>query len=191
MSLDIAANRTAAKYGKGEQLRRVAWGCARLLFRASPRPCYGIRRWLLRRFGARLGRGVNVSPTALVYFPWLLEIGEYAAVGDAAMLYNLGPLRIGPRATISQRAHLCGGSHDYTDPAMPLLRLPITVEADAWVCADAFVGPGVTVGAGAVVGARAAAFKDVAPWTIVGGNPAKVIGRRELRSRTSAARGDD
>ena len=137
----------------------------------------------MRRFGARVGRGVNVSPTAQVYFPWMLEIGEFAAVGDGAFLYNLGPLRIGPRATISQRAHLCGGSHDYTDPAMPLLRLPITVSADAWVCADAFVGPGVIVGEGAVVGARAAAFKDVAPWTIVGGNPATVIGRRELRLR--------
>jgi putative colanic acid biosynthesis acetyltransferase WcaF len=189
MSLDIAANRAASKYGKSEQMRRVTWGCGRLLFRASPRPCYGFRRWLLRRFGARVARGVNVSPTAQIYFPWMLEIGEFAAVGDGALLYNLGPLQIGPRATISQRAHLCGGSHDYTDPTMPLLRLPIAIEADAWVCADAFVGPGVTVGAGAVVGARAAAFKDVAAWTIVGGNPATEIGRRVIGIGSSVNNG--
>lgn len=182
MTVDVSANRATRKYTRGEQFRRVLWGGARLLFRASPRPCYGFRRWLLRRFGAKVGAHVHISPTAIVYFPWMLTVADHAAVGDAALLYNLGPLVIGPRVTVSQRAHLCGGSHDHTDPAMPLLRLPITIEADAWVCADAFVGPGVTVGQGAVVGARAAAFKDVAPWTIVGGNPAKVIGQRALRS---------
>jgi putative colanic acid biosynthesis acetyltransferase WcaF len=180
MTLDIDVNRSTRKYSHNEQLRRVLWGGARVLFRASPRPCYRFRRWLLRQFGATVGASVHISPTAVVYFPWMLEIGDRAAVGDAALLYNLGPLVIGPRATVSQRAHLCGGSHDHTDPAMPLLRLPITVEADAWICADAFVGPGVTVGQGAVVGARAAVFKNVEPWTIVGGNPAKVIGQRKL-----------
>jgi putative colanic acid biosynthesis acetyltransferase WcaF len=181
MSVDVSANRAAAKYTTSEQARRVLWGCGRLLFRAAPRPCYGFRRWLLRQFGANVGVNVHISPTAVVYFPWMLAVADHAAVGDGALLYNLGPMIIGPRATISQRAHLCGGSHDHADPAMPLLRLPITVEADAWICADAFVGPGVTVGQGAVVGARAAVFRNVEPWTIVGGNPAKVIGQRKLR----------
>ena len=73
------------------------------------------------------------------------------------------------------------GTHDYQDPSLPLLRLPIEIGAEAWVCADAFVGPGLTVGEGAIVGARAVAMKDVEPWTIVAGNPAKFIKRRELK----------
>jgi putative colanic acid biosynthesis acetyltransferase WcaF len=184
--LDIAANRAGRKYGVREILARVAWGAGSVAFRWSPRALHGLRRGLLRAFGANVGREVHVSPSARVTYPWLLTIGDYAAVGDEALLYNLGPLTIGPRATVSQRAHLCGGSHDHGDPTMPLRRLPIIVEADAWVCADAYVGPGVTVGKGAVVGARAAVFQNVEPWAIVGGNPAQVIGRRSLRSSGSS-----
>jgi putative colanic acid biosynthesis acetyltransferase WcaF len=87
---------------------------------------------------------------------------------------------IGEKVTISQRAHLCAGTHDHTDPAMPLRKPPIEVGDQAWVCADAFVGPGVAVGEGAVVGARAVAVGDVEAWTIVAGNPARVVGKREL-----------
>jgi len=65
---------------------------------------------------------------------------------------------------------------------MPLITSPIVIENQAWICADAFIGPGVTIGKSAVVGARAAAFKDVEPWTVVGGNPAKFIKKREIKS---------
>ncbi len=77
--------------------------------------------------------------------------------------------------------HLCAGTHDYADPSMPLLKPPITVGDQAWVCADAYIGPGVTIGEGAVVGARAVIVKDVPPWTIVAGNPARPIKKRVIR----------
>jgi putative colanic acid biosynthesis acetyltransferase WcaF len=180
MSLDIVANRRASKYSTKEQGLRVFWGIGRIIFRFTPRPFYAVRRGLLRVFGARVGVHSNVSNTARITFPWMLELGDYAAIGDEVHIYNLGKVQIGSRATISQRAHLCAGTHDHSDPAMPLLRLPITIGADAWICADAFVGPGVNVGEGAVVGARAAAFKDVERWTIVGGNPAAFLKTRIL-----------
>lgn len=110
-------------------------------------------------------------------------MGENSAIGESALIYNLAPMAIGDRATISQRAHLCGGSHDYTDPTMPLIKSPIHIAKDAWVCADAFVGPGVTVGVGAVIGARAVVTKDVLPWTVVAGNPAREIRKRQLVSK--------
>ena len=110
-----------------------------------------------------------------IYFPWNLTVGDYAAIGEDALVYNLGPVTLGARVTVSQRAHLCAGTHDYADPAMPLEKPPIAVGAQAWICADAFVGPGVTVGDGAVVGARAVAVKDVPPWTVVAGNPARPV----------------
>jgi len=112
--------------------------------------------------------------------PWNLEIGDESAVGEAALLYSLGPIRIGSRATISQRAHLCAATHDFRKRDLPLVRLPIEIGDEVWVCADAFVGPGVTIGHGAVAGARAVVVKDVAPWTVVGGNPAKQIGTRTI-----------
>jgi len=176
--LDVAQNRSAQKYSRGELARRVLWSVVQPLFRFSPRPCFGWRCFLLRLFGAKMGRHVHVYPSVTVTIPWNLEVGDYAAIGNHALIYNLGRIAIGPRATISHGAHLCAGTHDYTKVDFPLLRPPINIREEAWICADAFVGPGVTVGAGAIVAARAVAVKDVAPWTIVAGNPAKFIKER-------------
>jgi putative colanic acid biosynthesis acetyltransferase WcaF len=138
---------------------------------------------LLRRFGAQVGRHVHIHPTARIFIPWDLSIGDWSSVGFDALLYNLGPLKIGQRVTISQRAHLCGGTHDHRDPTMPLIKSPITIEDDAWVCADAFLGPGVNIGEGAVVAARAVVVKDVVSSSVVGGNPARLL--RDSRFRDS------
>ena len=161
-------------------VRRVCWMVGKYLFHWSPRPFFGWRRFVLRLFGAEIGDGVHIYPSATVYFPWNLSVGDRSAIGEGALIYNLGPVTIGERVTVSQRAHLCAGTHDHTDPAMPLQKPPIVIENQAWVCADAFVGPGVTVGEGAVVGARAVAVNDVEAWTIVGGNPARKIKTRTL-----------
>lgn len=172
---DIAANRSASKYTLGETARRLAWSVGRFLFRVSPRPCFAYRRWLLRRFGARVGDHVHIYPSAHIYFPWNLSIGHWSSIGEWALIYNLGPVTIGERVTLSQRTHLCAGTHDHRDPAMPLLKPPINIGDDAWVCADAFVGPGVTVGEGAVVGARAVAVRHIPAWSVAVGNPARVV----------------
>lgn len=178
--LNIAANRSARKYIFGELVRRIFWSFGSLLFRFSPRPFFGWRRFVLRCFGAQVGREVHIYPSANIYFPWNVVIGDWSAIGEDAFIYNLGKVTIGQQVTISQRAHLCAGTHDFTDATMPLRKPPITVQDQAWVCADAFIGPGVTVGQGAVVGARAVAVKDVEAWMVVAGNPAKVIKKRVL-----------
>ncbi|WP_305967646.1 MULTISPECIES: acetyltransferase [unclassified Mameliella] len=173
--IDVTANRAARKWSRREQAGRVLWALASPLFRYSPRPLWGWRRAMLRLFGAQVGRDVHVYPTVRITIPWNLVLEEGCAVGDRAILYALGPIRLGPRAAISQFAHLCAGSHDWRDPARPLIKPPITVGADAWVCADAFVGPGVTVGEGAILGARAVVMKDCPPHAILAGNPARPI----------------
>ncbi len=114
--------------------------------------------------------------------PWNLTIGPQSAVGDGAILYALGPISLGSRVTVSQGAHLCAGTHDWTASDRPLLKPPIVIEADAWICADAFVGPGVTIGKSSIVGARAVVMKDVVPGIVVAGNPA-----RKLKSVTYEA----
>ena len=181
MNLDVSSNRSAQKYTQAEQLRRILWGVGGLFFRFSPRPCFGWRRFVLRCFGAKIGAHVNTYPTTRIYFPWNLTAGDWSAIGEDALIYNLGPVKLGEKVTISHRAHLCAGTHDYTRPDMPLLKPPIEIQDQAWVCADAFIGPNVVVGQGAVVGARAVVVKNVEPWTVVAGNPARIVKQRELR----------
>ena len=179
--LDVRSNRAARKYTPREMALRVLWIPGQYLLRLSPRPAYGWRRLVLRTFGAQVGRDVHVHNSTRITMPWNLTIGDWAAVGEDALIYNLGPVTIGDRATVSHRAHLCAGTHDYRRPDLPLLKPPITVGAQAWVCADAFVGPGVIVGEGAIVGAAAVATRHVPPWTIVAGNPAVEVKQRVLQ----------
>jgi putative colanic acid biosynthesis acetyltransferase WcaF len=178
--LDIQANRSSQKYSKGEMLRRVLWGMGKLLIRFSPRPCFGWRRLVLRCFGATVGKNVNLYPSTRIYYPWNLIAGDWSAIGEDALIYNLGLVTLGQRVTVSHQAHLCAGTHDYTRSDLPLVKPPIVIRDQAWICADAFIGPGVTVGEGAVVGARAVVTKDVEPWMVVAGNPARVIKKRIL-----------
>jgi putative colanic acid biosynthesis acetyltransferase WcaF len=172
--IDITANRRARNWSAKTQVARVFWGFCQPLFRFSPRPLWLWRVWLLRLFGARIGQGVHIHPTVRITIPWHLHIEDQAAIGDRAILYALGPIHIGPRATVSQNAHLCAGSHDWRDPARPLLRPPVVIGPDAWVCADAFVGPGVVIGAGAILGARAVALRSLPARHIGQGNPMQV-----------------
>lgn len=178
MELNIKENRGAAKYAKRVLLARVLWGIGKCFFRCTPRPCFGLRRSILRLFGATVGENVNVYPSALIYFPWNLEIGDDSSIGEWALVYNLGRVRIGQRTTISQRVHLCAGTHDYKNPTMPLLTPPVDVADEVWVCADAFIGPSVSIGAKAIVAAASVVVKNVESNEIVGGNPARYIKER-------------
>jgi len=178
-ALDIAANRRARKWTRGELAGRVLWSLSRPLFRFSPRLLWGWRRGLLRLFGARIGRDVHIHPTASVTIPWNLRAEAYAAIGHAVQVDNLGPVFIGRAATLSRGVHICAGTHDHTRPDLPLVKAGITIEDGVWVCADAFVGPDVTVASHAIVGARAVVMQDVPAWTIVAGNPARPIRSRE------------
>jgi putative colanic acid biosynthesis acetyltransferase WcaF len=109
-----------------------------------------------------------------------VTIRDEATIGHRVILYALGPITIGARATVSQNAHLCAGTHDHRRRDFALLKQPIVIGEGAWICADAFVGPNVRVGDFAIVGARGVAMRDVAPWAIVAGNPARKVGQRQF-----------
>lgn len=164
----------------------MAWALTQAtLFRLSFHTWYGWRRMLLRAFGASIAPGCNIRRTVTIECPWNLRMGAGSSVGDHAIVYCLGPVMIGRRVSISQYAHLCAGSHDYTRPDMPLLRPPITIQDDVWIAAEAFVGPGVTVGEGAVLGARGCAMRDLEPWTVYAGNPAAAMKARPQWEQSS------
>lgn len=176
----VITNRSSQKWTHREQVSRILWAITCPLFRFSPRPFWGWRRLLLRAFGARVANGAHVYPTVRIAIPWNLDLGENCAVGDRVILYSLGPITIGARATVSQGAHICAGTHDLRDPTRRLIKSPITVGQDAWVCADAFLGPGVNIGDKAIIGARAVVVRDVAKEATVVGNPAKAVNRTHV-----------
>jgi putative colanic acid biosynthesis acetyltransferase WcaF len=173
--LDIAANRRARNWSPAELAGRLLWECLGFAIALSPRQLWGWRNLMLRAFGARIGASVRIHPSVKIAVPWNLEIGSRSAVGDGAVLYSLGPISIGADVTISQHAHLCAGTHDYRRRDLLLVKAAIHVGDGAWICADAFVGPNVSVGDHAIVAARAVAVKDVERWTIVAGNPARMV----------------
>ncbi|MCD8284747.1 MAG: putative colanic acid biosynthesis acetyltransferase [Prevotellaceae bacterium] len=168
--------------GRRHQMVRLLWSVTwTLLARPLPRSA-GSRwkRWLLRLFGAHVHKTAVVYSSARVYWPANLWMDAYSCLAQGVECYNVAPVRIGANTTVSQGTFLCTASHDISNPSIPLTTAPITIESQAWIAAQAFVGMGVTVGQGSVVGSRAAVFRDVEPWTVVGGNPAKFLKKRVL-----------
>jgi putative colanic acid biosynthesis acetyltransferase WcaF len=160
--------------------KRAVWGLVRaVLFRPSPRPFHRWRAFLLRCFGAKLGANVHIYPTASIWAPWNLICEDMAAIGDGAIVYNPDKVTLGSHAIVSQQAYLCGATHDYEDPRFPLLSFPISIGSYAWICARATVQPGIVVGEGAVLALGSVATRDLKPWTVYAGVPARQI---KLRS---------
>ncbi len=179
-NLNIHACRDARPYSTKEYFGRFLWGIFSPLFFFTPRRCFRWRAQLLRIFGAKIGKNVHIYPSAKIYIPWNLVMGDDSSIGEWALIYNLGHVSIGSQATISHRAHLCAGTHDYSDPNLPLVRSTIHVGSQAWICADAFIGPGVSIGRGAIVGGASVVKRDIDDWQIVSGNPAIYIKTRHL-----------
>lgn len=177
--LDPQANRAARRYSWTEQCRRVLWIFGEYAIRLSPRPCFAWRRMVLRLFGAKVGRAVHLYSSTRIYMPWNVEIGDWAALGEEAFIYSLGKVCIGSGASVAYRAHICAGTHDFSDSSLPLLKPPVVIEDNVWIGTDAFIGPGTTIHRGALVGARAVVVKDVPSMHIVAGNPARQIGMRQ------------
>jgi len=168
----------------GQRCRRWLWYWVEAtVFRFSPRPFYRWRNFLLRLFGADVDRSCRIRSTVNIEVPWNLTVGPQTIIGDDVILYCLGKITIGRRVTISQLTHLCAGTHDFTRPDFPLLRLPIDIADDVWLAADVFVGPDVKIGTGAVVGARSSVFQDLPAWQVCVGTPAKPIKERRILNR--------
>ena len=173
------------RHSTKSKIARFIWNLVWFfLFRPTPQRgftlCARWRVFLLRLFGAKIAPHSHVMSSAQIWQPWRLKIGPYVAVSENVLLYSVDDITIGESATISRDVFLCCASHDLSSPIMELVHKPITIGPQAWIGARALILPGVTIGEGAAVAAGAVVTKDVPPWTVVGGNPAKVIKTREL-----------
>ena len=171
------------------RLCRLVWNLVWVtLARTSPTFAFGWRRFLLQLFGARLAKSARVYPRARVWAPWNLTMADYSCLADDVECYSVDQIIIESFVTVSQGSRLCTASHDFTDTDFRLITSPVTIHSKAWVAAYAYIGPGVVVGEGAVVGATASVYKNVPPWTVVGGNPARYLRSRIVSdSRHSAS----
>ncbi|MBK4729407.1 colanic acid biosynthesis acetyltransferase WcaF [Oxynema sp. CENA135] len=158
------------------------WLVQAIAFPLSLHSAHRFRCWLLRRFGARIGQGVMIRPTARFTYPWKVEIGEFSWIGDDVVFYSLDRITVGKHCVISQKTYLCTGNHDIADPAFGLLTAPIAIGNGTWVAADCFVGPGVKIGANAVVGARSSVFTDLPAAQVCFGSPCRPRSPREISS---------
>lgn len=166
--------------GKSALIVQLWWLVRYLLFKPSPQFLYGWRRFLLRCFGAKIGKKVIIRPTVSITYPWKIEIGDYSWIGDDVVLYSLGEISIGANSVISQRSYICTGSHDYTKTDFSIYAKKITIEDSCWIATDVFVASGITIKKGAVVGSRSSVYKDLPEFTICIGNPAKAIKERKF-----------
>lgn len=164
--------------------RRFLWGIVyALLFRPSPRPFHAWRSFLLRAFGATIGADSHVYPTARIWAPWNLCCEDHVAIAEDVVVYNPAMLTLRSHAIVSQQAFLCGATHDYENPSFPLISFPSTLGAFSWVCARATVMPAVNLGEGAVLAVGSVATKDLEPWMVYGGVPARPIKQRKMSSQ--------
>src|ERR1700736_2868683 len=159
--------------GKPAWVVQLWWLVQATLFRCSPQVLYGWRRWLLRLFGARIGRGVLIRATAEITYPWKLTIGDWSWIGDNVTLYTLGEIYIGENAVVSQQCYLCTGSHDYTSPSFDIFSRPVRIDTEAWLAAGVFVAPGVNIGRGVVVAMRSVVTHDLPSMMVCFGSPAE------------------
>jgi putative colanic acid biosynthesis acetyltransferase WcaF len=165
--------------GRPAALVQLWWLVQASLFRWSPQVFNGWRAWLLRCFGAQIGKRVVIRPTATFTYPWKITLGNHVWIGEGAILYSLGEITIGHDSVVSQGSHLCAGDHDHRQVDFPIRARPIHLGSEVWIGAEVFVAPGVSIGDGSVVGARSAVFKDLPGGMVCLGSPCRPLKPRE------------
>lgn len=164
--------------GKAAWKVQLWWVVQAVFINLSPQFMYGWRRFLLRLFGAKIGKKVLIRPTVHIQYPWKITIDDYSWIGDGVVLYSLGDIKIGSNTVISQKSYLCTGTHNFQSIQFDIEAKPIIIESECWLATDVFIGPGVTVGKGTVVGARSSVYQSLPAGKVCYGNPAKIIKNR-------------
>jgi putative colanic acid biosynthesis acetyltransferase WcaF len=178
---DLSAYNNTPYHPGGGMLKQILWYYVNaIFFKSSMFPVYGFKNALLRLFGARLGKGVEIKPCVNIKYPWLLSIGNYVWIGENVWIDNLVMVTVGNNVCISQGALLLTGSHNYKRQAFNLITGSIHIEDGVWIGAKSIVNQGVTVSSHAVLTSGSVATKNLDPYSIYQGNPALKIRDRAI-----------
>lgn len=161
--------------GRNAFVVQIWWIVQAIFFKNSPQFMYGFRRFLLRLFGAKIGKKVIIRPTVATSYPWKVSIGDYSWIGDDVVLYSLGDIEIGKNVVISQKSYICAASHDYLQSEFPIFASVVRIQDECWLATDVFVAPGVTIHKGTVIGSRSSVYKDLPSNKVCMGSPAEII----------------
>lgn len=163
------------------KLKQALWYFVNaLVVRASWNPFMGLKVYMLRLFGARIGKGLVIKNNVIIKSPWNLVVGNYCWLGEGVWIDNLDKVYIGNNVCVSQGAMLLTGNHDYALYNMPYRNAPISIEDGAWIGAQAVVCPGVTVKRNAILTVGSVSTKTMEQNGIYQGNPAVRIRDRKI-----------
>ncbi|MFD1628587.1 WcaF family extracellular polysaccharide biosynthesis acetyltransferase [Pseudopedobacter beijingensis] len=150
-----------------------------LFFRSGIIPVSSILVFMLKCFGARIGKDVRVKPYIHIKYPWKLELGDHSWLAEC-YIENLETVRIACNCCISQGAMLLTGNHNYKSAEFDLVAEPIILEEGVWIGAKAIVCPGVTCYSHSVLSVGSIATKNLDPYNIYQGNPAIKVRERVI-----------
>ena len=165
--------------GKSKIIVQLWWIVEKTFFAMSPQVFYGWRRFLLRLFGAKIGKGVLIRSSVRITYPWKVFIGNYSWVGESCVLYSLGEIHIGNHVAIAHGVYFNTGLHDYKKESFDIGSENVFIEDESWITNDVYIAPGVTIGKGCVIGARSSVFKNMPEGWVCVGSPAKPIKKRK------------
>ena len=181
MKTDISLYNNAWYNTGGSSLKRVIWFYTNVIFfNNSLFPVNAVKIFLLKIFGAKIGKGVVIKPSVNIKYPWNVSIGDYSWIGENVWIDSLVNISIGSNVCVSQGAYLLTGNHNYKKAAFDLMVQPIILEDGVWIGARAIVCPGVTCKTHAVLTAGSTATKNLEAYTVCQGNPAVKIKDRTI-----------
>ena len=179
MKVDLSTYNNS-RYNPGNAVKRILWYYTNLIFfKNGWFPFYGLKIFLLKLFGATLGKGVFIKPFVNIKYPWFLVIGNNVWIGEEVWIDNLALVTIGDNVCISQGVLLLTGSNDYKTETFDLIVNPITIENSVWICAKAIVCAGVVCHTNSMVTAGSVITSDCEENGIYTGNPALRIKTRQ------------
>jgi len=165
----------------GNAFTRLMWHFINsFFFKSGLFPVYGLKVFLLKVFGAKLGKNVTIKPYVNIKYPWNLTIGNDVWIGENVWLDSLEMITIGANACISQGATMLTGSHNYKKATFDLITAPVTLEDGVWIGAGAIVNQGITAASHAVLTSGSVATKDMEAYSVYQGNPAVKIRDRVI-----------
>lgn len=162
----------------GNPIKRFLWYFTNIVWFNSGFPVSGIKVFMLRLFGAKIGSGVVIKPRVNIKYPWKLTVGDHVWIGENVWIDNLGEVTIGNNVCLSQGAFLLCGNHDYKKSSFDLMVGDIVLEEGVWIGAKAVVCPGIKCASHSVLSVGSVATTNLEAYKIYQGNPAQFIRER-------------